>query len=136
MGANPDTKLQVNINTPSRTLINVYAVDGPELAGLLSDLSDVAPLITETEALFSAVSAVQPIAAPTQYNTQAQPSAAPQQGAQGGPPKPAQSEFCQHGEMTWFSGIAKNTGNPYGIWNCPAGKPPAGCESRWPKRGR
>lgn len=137
MSALPSTKLQVNFSTPDRTLINIYADDGPELAALLDELGDVASKVTETGALFSAVSAVQPIA---QQSTQAQPQQAAYGAAaqaQAGPPRPAQPEFCAHGEMSWKSGIAKASGNPYGVWECPTGlKPPQGCESKWPKRGR
>jgi hypothetical protein len=132
MGANPDTKLQVNYGGGNRPLINVYATDVADLADQLNSLADVAGLIGETGELLGAVSVVQ-----QQLGGQVQPQGQAQaQQSTGGPPQPAEAEFCQHGAMLWKSGIAKQTGNPYGLWECAAGKPPAGCGVRWPKKAR
>lgn len=131
MGANPDTKLQVNYGGGNRPLVNVYAVDAADLAGQLTDLADVVGLIVDTDKLLGAVSIVQQgLGGQVQGNIQPNPAQDPD-----ALPKPAQSEYCPHGEMRWKSGISK-AGNQYGLWECVAGKPPAGCESRWPKKAR
>lgn len=42
--------------------------------------------------------------------------------------------FCDHGEMTWKSGISSNSGKPYSGWFCP-GPRGSQCPPEWPDKG-
>lgn len=133
MGALPDTAIQINFKV-GNDLINVYAKDGIDLQQLLSELGEQAGAIGEARTLLGGVAALAPLG-PVQ--AQAAPAAYPAQQAPSGAPEPAEAEFCQHGKMTYKSGISK-TGNNYALWECPTGlkAEQGGCAVRWPKRGR
>jgi hypothetical protein len=136
MPANSDTVVQLNFNTPGRTLINIYISDPETAEPLLRDVMELSNTIKEAEDLFGAVHVVQ--AALGGQIQQSYPSTqpAPQQ-AVSGTPEPAEKEFCAHGPMTWKSGVSK-AGNNYSLWECSTGLKPeqGGCAVRWPKRGR
>lgn len=126
-------KMQVSFKNGNGPLINLYGEDGPELAALLDELSDVISKIEEVNSLLGAVAAVMPLTQPAGGAVQPQPAF----GTPGGLPQPSPVEQCQHGPMLWKTGTSKQ-GNIYGLWECPTGLKPdqGGCAVRWPKRGR
>jgi hypothetical protein len=124
-----DWSLQVNFKI-GQDLINVRAADGPELQGLLDELGDAAPKISDTAKLLGAVQVTSAVLGGQQpaYGT---PGPAPGPGpVQDGPP-PAGAEFCQHGQMVFKSGISAK-GNAFALHECPAKDP--NCQTKWAKR--
>ena len=110
MSAPADTAAQLNIKTPSGTLINLYASSVYELGELIDALEDQAAKITAIESLFTATSNVAAagiVAPPSQQNVAAPATAQPN--------APAGQVMCDCGvpAKRIEAGVSKATGRPY-----------------------
>lgn len=126
-----DWSIQVNFKI-GQDLINVRAADGPELQGLLQELGEAAPAISETAKQLGAVQVVSQVLGGQQAPAYGSPpqSAAPQQTQDVQPGQPP-AEYCQHGQMIFKSGVS-GKGNPYALHECPIGDKT--CPTKWAKR--
>lgn len=125
-----DWSIQVNFKI-GQDLINVRASDGPELQGLLDELADAAPKVSETAKTLGAVQVVSQVLGGSPAPAYGSPGPAPTgpspvQDNSGVPP-----EFCQHGQMVFKSGTSAK-GNTYALHECPAKDP--NCQTKWAKR--
>ena len=111
MSAPDSTVAQLNVKTPSGTLINLYATNVYELGELIDALEEQAAKITAIESLFTATSNVAAagiVAPPTQQNVAAVPTAQPNAPAGG-------QVMCDCGIPAKVipAGVSKATGKPY-----------------------
>lgn len=120
-----DWSIQVNFKI-GQDLINVRAADGMELQGLLAELQEAAPAVSETAKSLGAVQVVSQVLGGQQATPQ-QAAATPQAQDPGAPPP----EFCQHGQMVFKTGTSAK-GNAYALHECPIKD--ANCQTKWAKR--
>lgn len=142
MSAGQDTLLQVNLKTPSGTLLNVYGKDEQSIDLGLALLHDRIPMIVELEQTLNGASTVAQVMPlhPQQPVAPVAVPAAPAAVATPVPPQPAPSftqattPSCQHGPKTARSGNGAK--GPWRAWMCPAPKgTPGQCEPIWVRKG-
>lgn len=112
--------IQLNFK-PTSTMINGYARDEAELDEVLDLVEKNAGRIMQAEVLLvDAAKAADAIsqggAAPRPSNTPAPAQQYQQQPAQNAGP----SKQCPHGEMSFVSGVGRQSGKPWKAWDCPA----------------
>jgi hypothetical protein len=133
-----DAKIQVNFKTPTGTLINLYALDEPELEEHLATLGRQLRSIGEVEEMFGAMKNIFTGLTPTEKNEQAASQPAPAQGqAKPAPAQIGETPMCEHGQMVRKEGVRKSgrdAGKTVVDFHCPQ---PQGasdkCPSVWGK---
>ena len=125
--ATEGTKFQVNFMLADGTLINLYAADVRELEAGLADISMNALNIITTGRELKQGSVAPAVVSPAVSAIAAQfkdtppaPVAAP----------PLAGNSCQHGHMTFKSGVSAK--GPWSGWMCPTPKgAPDKCDTIW-----
>lgn len=121
MAAPESTKFQLNYKLADGTLVNLYAKDVSDLESGLADLGMLSTLIKDTAQTLGASSNVSYAAAALGATPVAQPAAQPATES---------APTCQHGSMTFRSGVGAK--GPWKGWMCAAPKGAADkCDTVW-----